>query len=348
LTRVKRAITGLVGAASLALCAAPTAGAAGLAYQTGGNKNFPAVWAADADGSHALRLGPGTDPALSPNGAMVAATIGAGAGTTRALAIYPTSGGKAHLFFNVNQAGTGAVAWSPDSRYLAVGLQDTTATRKVGHSGVVIIDTQTFAVTTIASGVVQGLSFAPTAPDTLAYGLASSQRFGSKTNLFSVPAAGGTPTQLTSDGHSFFPVWGKLGIAFDEVQSVKNKSPAFNISLLSGGHTTAITHQKVTLLQDGLEPMSVSADGTHLLANFVGEDTEDAVTVDLVTHKTHNLKVKGVPPVGWAISNDGERVLIDVGGFENPPQFGTVEWVPFAGGKPTVLHKHGDAPSWNQ
>jgi hypothetical protein len=182
----------------------------------------------------------------------------------------------------------------------------------------------------------------------LAYGLSNSQSFGGKTNLFSVGVPGGSPQQLTSDGHSYFPVWGKLGIAYDEATFVKNKAPAYSIFLLNNGHKTQITHQKVTLLQDGLMPISVSANGRHLLANFVGEDTEDAVTVDLRTHKTQKLKVNGIPPVGYAISQDGNRVLIDVGGFQSPPQNGTVEWVPFAGGKPTVLHKHGDEPSWNQ
>jgi hypothetical protein len=342
-----RAIIGVVGAALLALFAAPVAGAAGLAYATGGAKNFPSVWAADANGTHAHRLGPGSAPALSPNGAMVAATVGEGAGTTHALVIYSTTGGKPHAFFNANQAGPVAVAWSPDSRYFAVGLLDTTATRKVGHSGVAIIDTKTFTVTKVASGLVQGVSFAPTVPDTLAYGLSTSQTFGSKTNLFSVPAAGGTPTQLTADGHSYNPVWGRRGIAYDEVKVVKNKAPAYSLFLLENGHKTQITHQKVTLLQDGLMPISVSADGRHLLANFVGEDTTNAVTVDLVTHKQHDLKVGKFPPVGYAISQDGTRVLVD-SDLQSPPQQGTVEWVPFAGGKPTVLHTHAGEPSWNQ
>jgi hypothetical protein len=343
-----RAITGLVGVAALALSAAPAANAAGLAFTTGGAKTYPSVWAADANGSHAHKLGPGTLPVLSPNGAMVAAASGFGSGKNPALVIYSTTGGAKHTFFNVNQVGTGALAWSPDSRYLAVGLQDTTATRKVGHSAVMIIDTTTFTATKVASGVVQGLSFAPATPDTLVYGLASSQVFGSGTNLFSVTAAGGTPAQLTHDGHSYFPVWGKLGIAYDEVKYIKNKAPAYSIWLLTNGHRTQITHQKVTLLQDGLMPIAVSADGRHLVANFIGEDTQDAVTVDLVTHKQYKLEVKGIPPVGYGISADGKRVLIDIGGFENPPIDGTVESMPFTGGKPTALHTHADQPSWNQ
>lgn len=342
---MKGVITGLVGAAALALSAAPAAGAAGLAYATGGAKHFPTVWAADANGSHAHRLGPGTFPTLSPNGAMVAAASGAGANTSQALVIYSATSHTKHTFGNVNQAGTATMAWSPDSRYLAVGMLDTTATRKVGHSGIIVIDTQTFKATKIATGVVQGVSFAPTAPDTLVYGLSSSQVFGSKTNLFSVAVPGGTAKQLTTDGTSYNPVWGSLGIAYDEVKYIKNKAPAYSIFLLKNGHKTQITHQKVTLLQDGLMPVAVS--GRHLLANFVGEDTENAVTVDLVTHKQHNLKIGKFPPVGYGISTDGKRVLVDTG-FESPPQQGTVESMPFGGGKPTVLHTHGDEPSWNQ
>lgn len=344
---MKRALTGLVGATAIALCAAPAAGAAGLAYVTGGAKNFPTVWVADANGAHAHRLGVGTAPALSPNGTMVAAAIGAGANTTRALVIYSANGGAKHLFFNVNQAGTTDMAWSPDSRYLAVGLSDTTQTRRVGHSAIEVIDTQTFTATKVASGVPEGVSFAPSAPDTLAYAVSSSQNFPAKTNLFSVGVPGGTPTQLTTDGTSYFPVWGKLGIAYDEAQVIKNKAPAYSIWLLDDGHRTQITHQKVTLLQDGLTPVAVSANGRYLVANFVGEDTENAVTVDLVTHKQHELKVGKFPPVGYGISKDGKRVLVDTG-FEAPPQQGTVDSVPFAGGPATVLHTHGGEPSWNQ
>jgi hypothetical protein len=153
---------------------------------------------------------------------------------------------------------------------------------------------------------------------------------------------------LTTNGSSYFPIWGARGIAFDSVQYVRNKAPAYSISLLNNGHVTSITHTKVTLLQDGPQPLAVSANGRYLVANFLGEDTMSAETVDLVTHKTHMLLVKRVPPTAWGISKDGKRVLIDVGGFENPPQDGTVESIPFAGGKPTVLRKHADEPSWNQ
>jgi hypothetical protein len=334
-----------LGAFALSCCTASAASAdAGLAYTSGG-KLPPVVWSADADGSHPQKLGLGLFPQLSPDGAMVAASLGGPRG--HALAVYSTTGGAARQYFQFKQVNATALGWSPDSRYVAVALLDGRSL-KVGRAGLVVIDTTTGTARKVVSGVVQGASFAPTGPDRLAYGLSASQLFQSTTNLFSVPAAGGSPTQLTHDGHSYYPVWGKLGIAFDAVTLAHHKSPAYSISLLKGGHTTAITHQQPTLLQDGLQPMSVSADGTRLLASFVGEDTDFAWTVDLVTHRTHRLMVSGGPPTGWGISRDGISVLVDVGGFENPASDGTVESLPFAGGAPTVLVKHADEPSWNR
>jgi Tol biopolymer transport system component len=335
----------VIGALTLLLAAATTAAAApGLAYMTGGTKPLQ-VWSADADGSHARRLGPGVSPALSPNGAMVAATLTAQHG--HALAIYPSNGGKPRSYLDIHQVNARPLAWSPDSRYLAVALIDN-QTPNVGQAGLELVDTRTGHAAKVASGVIQGASFAPTGADRVVYALAASTQFSSTTNLFSRRAAGGSATQLTHDGHSLYPVWGKRGIAFDEVQSVKTKSPAFSIALLHGGHKTQITHMKISLLQDGLEPIAVSGDGRHLLAEFIGEDTSEAFAVDLVTHKKRELKVAGQPVPGWGISRDGTRVLVDIGGFENPASDGTVETVPFSGGNPTVLVRHAGNPSWNQ
>jgi len=300
---------------------------------------------AGANGTNARNVGTGSFPALSPNGKLVAAEGFGPHGP--AFTIYSATGGAAHKFGEIKKYGGGPFAWSPDSRYLAVGMLDTTATRRVGNSGVEIVDTQTWAATKVASGVVQGVSAAPSGADRFVYGLSSSQAIPSTTNLFTV-TPGTAPARLTTNGRSCFPVWGARGIAFDSVQYVRNKSPAYSISLLSNGHVSSITHTNVTLLQDGPQPVAVSANGRYLVANFLGEDTMDAETVDLVTHKTHMLLVKGVPPTGWGISSNGKSVLIDVGGFENPPQDGTVESIPFAGGKATVLHTHGDQPNWAQ
>jgi hypothetical protein len=338
-------VAAIVAAGAAATASGSSSSAAGLAYASGGTTGLPSVWVASASGANAHKVGTGGFPVLSPNGKLVVAEGFGPHGP--AFTIYSATGGAAHRFGDINHYGGGPFAWSPDSRYVAVGLLDTTATRKVGNSGVEIVDTQTWTATKVASGVVQGVSAAPSAPDRFVYGLSSSQAIPSTTNLFAV-TPGAAPARLTTNGRSYFPVWGARGIAFDSVQYVRNKAPAYSISLLNNGRVTSITQMKVNLLQDGPQPVAVSANGRYLVANFLGEDTMNAVTVDLVTHKTHMLLVKGVPPTGWGISGDGRRVLIDVGGFENPPQDGTVESIPFAGGKATVLHKHGDEPNWAQ
>jgi WD40 repeat protein len=348
-----RALRGLVWAIAVVLCtaagavgAASAAASPGLAYTTGGSRGNPHVWAANANGTGRKQLGQGVFGVISPNGQQVA-TTGIGFGKGPALAIYSTSGGATHKYFNAAKAGIGGEAWSPDSRYLAVALLDTGGA-KIGNSALEIIDTQTGTATKVCSGLVQGVSFEPGTSDELVYARSASSKFSSKTNLFTVAAGGGTPSQITHDGHSYYPVWGALGIAFDEVVSVKNKSPAFSISLLDNGHTTSITHQKVTLLQDGLQPMAVSSDGRTLLASFVGEDTDSGYVVDLKTHKTKELIIKHQPVTAYGISQDGTRALVDFGGFEAPPSQGTVESLPLAGGAPKVLVKHASEASWNQ
>jgi WD40 repeat protein len=333
-------------AAAGAVGAAGAVASPGLSYTTGGSRGNPYVWEANANGTGRKRLGQGLFGVISPNGQQVAATA-LGFGKGPALAIYSTSGGVTHKYFNASTAGIGGDVWSPDSRYLAVELLDA-GSSKAGHSALEIIDTQTGTATKVFSGIVQGVSFKPGTSDELVYARSASPKFSSKTNLFTVAAAGGTPIQITHDGRSYYPVWGALGIAFDEVVSVKNKAPAYSISLLDNGHTTSITHQKVNLLQDGLQPMAVSSDGRTLLASFVGEDTDSGYVVDLKTHKTKELIIKHEPVTAYGISQDGTRALVDFGGFEAPPSQGTVESLPLAGGAPTVLVRHASEASWNQ
>ncbi len=339
------AIAAVLCTAAGAVGAASAVASPGLAYTTGGAHGNPSVWAAKANGTARRQLGPGIFPVISPNGRQVATTVGFGKGP--ALAIYSTSGGATHKYFNAAKVGIVADTWSPDSRYLAVALLDA-GSSKVGNSALEIIDTQTGTATKVLTGIVQGVSFEPGTSDELVYARSASSKFSSKTNLFTVAAAGGAPSQLTHDGHSYFPVWGKLGIAFDEVVSVKNQAPAYNLTLLHNGHTTSITHEKVNLLQDGLQPMAVSSDGRTLLASFVGEDTDSGYVVDLKTHRTKVLIIRHQAVTAFGISQDGTRALVAFGGFEAPPSQGTVESLPLAGGAPKVLVKHASEASWNK
>jgi hypothetical protein len=228
------------------------------------------------------------------------------------------------------------LAWSPDSRYLALTA-----------NGLVIFDARTHKVRRIARGAVLGASFAPRTPDRLVYGLANT--FLSPSNLYTIRASGTNPQRLTSDGRSANPVWGRLGIAFDRVTSRDMSAPAYQIFLLSGGRARQITNlPQPSFLLNGLVPVAVAAGGSHLLAAYQGEDTDQAWTVNLKTGAARRIISKRGYVTPWGISRNGRRVLIQIGAFEGPASGGKVATVPFAGGPATILVRHGASPSWNR
>lgn len=347
---MKRALGSIVIACALLWLAAGAlaAGSTGrLAYVTETTKGPPKVVIANAGGGQPRTLRTGDVPALSPNGRSVAFDAQSGAA---ALVIYSPAGALTSKYFKPNQVSIGPLAWSPDSRYLAAGMTDVNTVNKVGRSGVAIIDTKTGKVTVVAHGSVAGVSWAPTG-DTVVFGLSKSVAFSSPVNLYTATPGSTTLHQLTTNGHSEGPVWGKLGIAYDHWSSRgKDQAPAFQIYLLEGSHSTQITHTHPGPLVSGLAPVAVSADGTRLIADFVGTDTSIAYTVNLKTHAAQTVKVTGVglqEVTPWGISRNGQRLLVDVGGFEQNASAGKVESVPYAGGAGTVLAS-GDDPSWNQ
>jgi hypothetical protein len=315
-----------------------------LAYSTGKGENDQ-VWLANPNGSHAVKLGRGDQPLVSPNGAMVAAALLGPKGPS--IAIY-TPGQPTAKYFDLTKASGGPASWSPDSRYIAINLSSTAVHGNAG-AGLAVIDTQSGTVKMLATGFICGASFAPSAPDRLVF--AHGQDFCSKqTNVYTIAVDGTGLTQLTHDGHSLDPLWGKNVIAFDRSTPRRNNAPVYQIWTMhaDGTHATQITHMKIPLLVSGLTPIAFSAGGNRLLAEFVGQDTEQAWTVTLASHRVHEVKVNGQFVLPGGISSDGRQLLIDFGGFEGPPHQGTVETVPFAGGSPTVLVKHAAEPTWNR
>jgi Tol biopolymer transport system component len=347
---MKRTVTPLaVAALAAAVLAGPTSAApstsVGLAYLTG-NQTLQ-VGVAGPTGAGAHTVGMGGEPLLSPNGQLLAASTNSPNGP--ALLIYSTTSGTVlEKFLNINkQAGT-PLSWSGDSRFLAVAVTDTTATRGLGTSHLAVLDTMTGTLTSIAPGMTEGASFNPSGAR-LVYAVVPSFKLGAPVNLFTVNADGTQNKQITHNGRSLNPVWGSQGIVFDrERLRGKSAAPAYQIYEMRGSRQVQITHTKPPPLQSGLVPMAVSADGTKLQAEFEGEDTSEAWTVDLSTKRAIQIKVGRQSVEGWGISRDGKRVLVSIGGFEAPPRAGMVATVPFGGGRPTVLVKHANNPSWNQ
>lgn len=331
----------------------PPAQISGLAYVTSTATSPSEVWTAQLNGSAPRRLGPGDSPLISPNGHSVAAALfGATANSEQgpALAIYSTVGAPTTEYLSLETANATPLAWSPDSRYLAVSLMSTSVTNIAKGSGLAVIDTQTGTLTTIIHGQINGASFARDGSDRLIFGRAPSLAVSSPSNLYiSLPNGSGMKL-LTHDGRSLNPVWGSRYIAYDRERLRKNYAPLFQIWLRpasGGGGARRLTNVQVSPLVVGLLPLAFSADSSRLLAEYEGEDTSNAWTVRLPSGRAREIKVRGRSVVAGGLSQDGSTVLIDQNSFEGPPSQGSLASVPFNGGAPHLLVAHAAQGSWN-
>jgi hypothetical protein len=315
-----------------------------VAYVTDTAQSPPSVWVT-YDGSDNRRLGPGTDPLMSSSPQWVAASLIGSSGP--ALAIYD-EGGVPLEYLNLASATATPLAWSRDLRYLAVSLQSNSLTNAAYGSGLVVIDLGLHTLTRIARGQIYGASFAPNGSDELVYARARSQLLTAPVNLYMSRPNGSEERAFTRDGRSLNPVWGRRGIAYDRERLRRNASPAYEIWLRSATGTgiRRLTDLRVSPVVSGLVPLAFSGDGSRLLAEFEGEDTSEAWTVVLPTGRTRRVTVRGRAVQGAGISGDGTSLLIDEGGFEEPPSHGRVATVPFFGGRSKVLVTHGSQAGW--
>lgn len=339
------------------LCALPSAtgAASGLAttdltYATGTDTSPEQVWAAGLGGAPAQLLGAGLEPLLSPNGALVAASLSE-SDSGPALAVYSVAGAPARTYANLANVNARPLAFSPDSKYLAAALVSNSVHNAGKKSSLVVIDLETGAMTTVAHGVAEGASFAPEASDRLAYGLASSEQLTASVNIYLSAPDGSGASLFTHDGRSLNPVWGAEGIAYDRERLRPGAAPVYQIWLASPGAGPArqLTHLKINPLVSGLVPLAFSASGTRLLAQFAGQDTSAAWTVDLASGRVRQLTTPGVHYlVGAGISQDGSTLLVDEDSFERAPSSGRVVTIPFAGGPAHLLVAHAAQASWNE
>jgi Tol biopolymer transport system component len=347
---------GLVAAfTSAALLAIGASGASGaspseIAFET--SARGEQSWVVKSNGKGRQDLGAGEQPLISPNGQLVAAS---NLGTRgHALIVYSTVGKPKQLYINVAQTEATALAWSPDSRYIAVQMTDTAASSNgdPGAGGLALVDTNARTVTRIASGFVFGASFEPNlnTADRLAYALSRVQKLNAPTEIYTVNADGTGRTQITHDARSLNPVWGPNGIAYDEQQLRGDDAPDFNIWLMNrdGSHPTQITHVPSGSLVDGLVPLAFSANGRRMIAELEGQDTSEGYTVSVATHQAKPIKVAHHLSVNAnAISRNGNTLLVTLDAFENPPAEGKIATIPFSSGHPHVLATHAGFGTWN-
>lgn len=323
-----------------------------LTYVTETATSTAKVWLASASGSEPKLLGPGDQPLLAPNGQSVAVSLfGTSNGVSEhgpSIGIYSASGAPVADYLDLETATATPLAWSPDSRYLAVYRQSNESVLIAQGSGLDVIDTQTGTVTSIAEGAIYGASFARDGSDRLVFALSHSLSPSASTNLYESEVDGAGLHRITSDGRSLNPVWGPSYIAYDR-ERLRHESPEYQIWLASpsGARVRRVTHVAVGPLVQGLVPLAFSASASRLLAEFEGEDTSDAWAVSVASGRARSVNVHGMGVQGAGISSDGNTLLIDENAFEQPPSNGRVATTPFAGGHSKVLVAHGSQASWN-
>ncbi len=323
-----------------------------LAYVTATASSTANVWVAAANGSEPRLLGPGQQPLLSPNGRSVAVSL---FGTTPgvdehgpSIGIYPASGAPVADYLNLETSTATPLAWSPDSRYVAIYMQSNQTVEIAAGSSLDVIDTQTGTVKTIARGAIYGASFARDGSDRLVFALSHSLSPSAPTNLYTSEADGAGLRRITSDGRSLNPVWGPAYIAYDR-ERTRRLSPEYQIWLATpaGVRVRQLTRVAAGPLVQGLVPLAFSASGGRLLAELEGEDTSGAYAVNVSSGRARSVTVHGQMVQGAGISADGSTLLLDAGSFEQPPSHGQIVTVPFAGGRAKVLVAHGSQASWN-
>ena len=340
--------------AAVVLCAGEAVAATApplMTYITDLSKPAPQVWVSSITGASATDLGPASSALISPDGANVAAIVvqkGQSATTsgqsvqTSTLSLYLTAGGAPVTIVSSQQV-MQLLAWSPDSRQLLVAVGASPAQLRV-------IDAATDASHTIATGVIDGAGFAPGNSEHVVYAKATVNT--SRVNIYTTSPAGTGTRQLTRDGRSEYPLWGPNGIVYShETARTKNPYPALQLWFMSSSGTGAhqLTSTPVASAVQGLTPIAFSANGKHLLANFVGpqgSNHAEAFAVDLSGRKPawRDLTGQGNGYIGDAISSDGKTILLTKGTAEAPV---SIETIPWAGGTPTTVAAAGAYASWD-
>jgi len=305
------------------------------------------------DGSNPRAIEQGNSPHVSPDGLSVA-YLHEGGGHTQELRLALVAGGPLRTLM-VNFREAFYLTWSPDSSTIAALKGPELGKRKL-----VLIDVLTGAQRVVAQGFFSGFSFSPDGSE-LVYAKAGKEKYPPRSDVYrlqfvppgAVSVAAEKPVRLTHDHNSSDPLWGPTNkiVFVKTVEGKKRKyGPKNELFLMNpkGKGVKRLTHTKVDPLLQGLFPTDWSANGKRLLAEFEGQDTSYAVTVNRQTGAQRPLlKAEESGFVGTALSADGKTVLGYEGGFD-PGNKHNVATLPYGGGKPTVLVENASEPSWSR
>lgn len=340
----------------------------------------PAVWVAGDDGSHARRVAPGSGPRVSPDGQTIAYLhVAKGRAYRPNLMVAPVDRSAPPHRLMAGWREPSVFAWSPDSTTIAAVRGP-----ELGPRRLVLVDVASGAQRTVARGYFSGVSFAPEG-EQLVYGRAAKESFPPRSDIYrlDLPSTGASsvtsvastsrakrPVRLTRDHRSLSPLWSPARppvcvrapcsppttagqIVFVKLLGARRRryGPKNELFLMNsgGGHVQRLTHTRVGPLLSGLTPTEWSADGNRLLAEFGGQDTSYAVTVDPRTGAQR--PVRGSNSSNWligsALSADGSTILGWTGGFE-PGWHKSVVSIPYTSRRATVLARNAFEPDWNR
>jgi len=335
----------------IVLAAVPSLAHATLTFVR--NPFKPLVWLANDNGSHAHQFAAGTNPRISPDGESVAYSPVKGGSFSSELVVASVADRASPRRLLANWREPFDFAWSPDSSTIAAIRGP-----EVGAKNLVLIDLASGSVQTVASGYFSGVSFDPEGGQ-LVYARAGSETYPPRSDVyrFEIPLGESIryvpPVRLTQDHRSTNPLWGPTGkIVFVKLLGAKQRryGPKNELYLMNpaGKRVQRLTHTSVGQLLQGLYPTQWSANGKRLLAQFSGQDTSYAVTVNPQTGTQRPL-VEATEQgfAGAALSADGKLVLGAGGGFEPGPGH-NVATIPYSGGKPKVLAKNAFEPGWSR
>ncbi|MGA2471407.1 MAG: hypothetical protein ABSG64_12040 [Solirubrobacteraceae bacterium] len=320
------------------------------------------VVVASPRGAHPHGLGLAAQALLAPDGSLVATLRGGGGTAPVLLSTDRTAGApRPHVAarFGLPQwsrDGIELLAWSPDSRYVALSANRLTGGGE--QTELLLVDVATGTVRQIATGDFLGASFAPTLPDRLVYADASVDQLDSgHVALFTANADGSGRRQLTRSGLALDPGWGAKGIVFARLSRVGSptSSPRYQLWLVqpNGSGLRRLTH--ITAGPPAADAsgsaLAVSASGTRVVATLYSAYTTlpvvDVWTVNLARSRpvTRELHFRGAAVTAAGIARNGQTILVSA---VEPTGRSALESVHFDGTGLRLLAARGWNPSWNR
>jgi len=287
------------------------------------------MYRAGPDGRDPVRLVPGQDPVLSPDGRWIAFWRATPAGLGRLFAI--SSGGGRPRALAARAAD--APVWSWDSRFIASAT--------LGRVSIVNMRTGSVQELKVPEGSGD-YTFSPDGKE-----LAFSHSTGGGTNILILTLSDRRIRSLTDDDRSYAPLWGPRGIAFERF-GIDGKGDRCadchgDVWLMNaeGGDVRQLTHTHA-----GIYPAAWSANGDRILAAYPAAHNGRLYAVDVTTGGARALTGFVGDLFAQGLSRTGKVVLAAIGCGGTPSAYGLIETIPFAGGPPSVIVRGPCRATW--